>query len=194
MIALQAHSLQPTLMRGHNIMVTLVSSSPMTKLNLLGHMLVFLTKHNVLIKCTAHHSSYQNGVVERHIQTVKAVVIKLNNEFPQTAPSVLFMRTITAINNRPSASASCPSQVLFGRAPRLPSTLDDTISSLDQTYILADQIFAERNRVLFRARAALAILDSNEKFRRALARSHRADASVVAYGDVVLYFDNTANE
>jgi len=146
-------------------------------------------RFNVVALSTAGQAHHSNGIVERHNQTLKAMVRRLRRDHPAAPLQELLDLACLAKNSMSIHNGASPFQLMCGSAPRLPAALTDSLPALGDRRVPGDDALRTHLSLLHAARAAHTQSEADVSLRRALARN----ASNVpprrwAVGDVVYYW------
>ena len=131
---------------------------------------------------------WQTGVVERSIQSAKAVMSAIAQEFPDMSNDELFGRAVWVCNARDLYRGFSPLQHASGRTPdedmRMFETTDEKPLNND---LMEDGGFGQNIRAICMAEKAFIEEQARQRVQRALAMGHRK-TSVYAPGDLVYYW------
>jgi len=126
-------------------------------------------RFNVVALSTAGQAHHSNGTVERHNQTLKAMVRRLRRDHPAAPLQELLDLACLAENRMSIHNGASPFQLMCGSAPRLPAALTDSLPALGDRRVPGDDALRTHLSLLHAARAAHT--QSDVSLRRALARN-----------------------
>lgn len=145
-------------------------------------------RFNIGVAFAATQAHFSNGVVERHNQTIKAMVARMRRDHPEAEPQELLDLAWFAMNSMGHHNGATPYQLMNGSSPRVPTALTSGLLALADTRVAGDDALRAHLELLHAAREAHTEAEADMSLRRALARN----ASNVphrdwAVGDVVFY-------
>jgi len=146
-------------------------------------------RFNVVALSTAGQVHHSNGIVERHNQTLKAMVRRLQRDHPAAPLQELLDLACLAKNSMSIHHSASPFQLMCGSVRRLPAALTDSLPALGDRRVPGDDALRTHLSLLHAARAAHTQSEADVSLRCAPARN----ASDVppwrwAVGDVVNYW------
>lgn len=151
-------------------------------------------RFNIGVCTTATQAHFSNGVVERHNQTLKKMMMRLLHDHPNANAQDLLDLACLAKNSMGQHNGATPFQLMSGSTPRLPSALTDGLPALSGDAVVAgDDALRLHLKVLHDARVAHTRAEADSSLRRALTRNatnvpHRE----WAVGDVIYYWTEGA--
>ena len=140
---------------------------------------------NTEVTTTAAEAPWSNGICERHNAVIGHMVDKMIDD-SNCSLEIALAWSINAKNSLHNVYGFSPSQLVFGRNPNLPATLNDNLPALGgmtQSEQVAKHLNAKHD-----ARKAFVECEASEKIRRALRRNVRESTTIVFQpGDRVYY-------
>ena len=115
---------------------------------------------------TAAYSPFSNGLCERNHAVVDEMVAKIKAEQPDLPLKVALSWAVNAKNCLQMVGGFSPYQLVYGRNPKLPSTLSDELPALEGT--TSSEMVAKHLNASHSARKAFIAAEASEKIRRAL--------------------------
>jgi len=145
-------------------------------------------RFNVVALSTAVQAHHSNGIVERHNQTLKAMVRRLRRDHPAAPLQELLDLACRARKKMSIHNGASPFQLMCGSAPRLPAALTDSLPALGDRRVPGDDALRTHLSLLHAAWAAHTESEADVLLRRALARNaSNVSPRRWAVGDVVYY-------
>ena len=140
---------------------------------------------NVETYTTAAESPFQNGLCERNHAVIDSMLVKLEEQCPETSQEVLLCWANMAKNSLQMWNGFSSYQLVFGKNPNLPNILTDQPPSLEGT--TTSGVLAKHLNSLHAARRAFIQSETDERIRRALRSKMRASEQVFENGERVYY-------
>lgn len=150
-------------------------------------------RFNIGVFSTTTLAHFSNGVVERHNQTLKTMVVRLLLDHPGAIAQELVDLACLAKNSMVQHSGASLFQLMGGSTPRVPAALTHGLPALVGGTVPGDDALRLHLPLLHAARVAHTQAEADGSLRRALARN----ASNVPHrdwkaGDVVYYWTEGA--
>jgi len=146
-------------------------------------------RFNVVALSTAGQAHHSNGIVERHIQTLKGMVRRLRQHHPAAPLQELLDLACVAKNSMSIHNGVSPFQLMCGSAPRLPAALTESLPALGDRRVRGDDALRTHLSLLHAARAAHTQSEADVSMQIALARNAtNVPPRLWAVGDVVYYW------
>ena len=140
---------------------------------------------NTTICTTPAKSPWSNGLVERHNGVLGDMLTKVMSQ-EDISLSTGVAWCVAAKNALKNVNGFSPNQLVFGRNPNFPSTIDNRPPALEGK--TTSEIVAENLNAMHTARKAFIESESSEKLRRALRHQTRTSTDTrYITGDVVYY-------
>ena len=140
---------------------------------------------NINVCTTAAESPFQNGLCERNHAVIDMMLIKLEEQYPETSLDVLLAWANNAKNSLQMWHGFSSFQLVLGRNPNLPNIMCENLPALQGT--TASETLAKHLNGLHAARQSFIATEADERIRRALRSKMRASECVYAHGDKVYY-------
>lgn len=140
---------------------------------------------NIRVMHTAAESPFSNGICERNHAVVDDSVRKIKADQPDCPLPVALAWAVHAKNCLMMVSGYSPYQLVFGRNPRLPCVINDSLPALEGTTI--SETFASHLNAMHAARKAFIQAETSEKIRRALRHQVRPSGRNHDQGELVYF-------
>lgn len=140
---------------------------------------------DVRVCTTAANSPFQNGLCERNHAVVDMMLLKLQEQCPNTDIEVLLAWANMAKNSLQMWHGYSSYQLVFGQNPNLPNVMTDGPPALEGT--TTSEVLARHLNALHEARRSFIQSESDERIRRALRGKVRSSEQVFNHGDAVYY-------
>ena len=140
---------------------------------------------NVQVCTTAGESPFQNGLCERVHAVTDSMLLKLEEQYPDTDLEVLLCWANMARNSLQMWHGFSSYQLVFGRNPNLPNIMTDGLPALQGT--TTSEILVKHLNALHASREAFIETEADERIRRALRGKVRASEQTFSHGDRVYY-------
>lgn len=140
---------------------------------------------NIEVLTTAAESPFQNGLCEKNHAIVDNMLLRLEEQCPDTPVDVLLCWANNAKNCLQMNNGFSSFQLLFGRNPRLPNVMDERLPAHEGT--TTSETFARHLNGLHAARKAFIESETSERVRRALRSKVRTSEVRFEHGDKVFY-------
>ena len=147
---------------------------------------------NIRMICTAAESPFSNGLCERNHAVIDDTVMKIIADQPKTSLQVALSWAVNSKNCLQMVAGYSPYQLVFGRNPRLPNVMNDSLPALEGTTI--SETFALHLNAMHTARQAFIKAETSEKIRRALRHQVRPSGNVFINGELVYYKRDNSKE
>lgn len=147
---------------------------------------------NIRIMSTAASSPFSNGLCERNHAVIDEMVMKIIADQPNCSLQVALSWAVNSKNCLQMVAGYSPYQLVFGRNPRLPNVMDDSLPALEGTTI--SETLALHLNVKQASRQAFIKAESSEKIRRALRHQVRPVGNVFQNGVLVYYKRDDSKE
>lgn len=134
---------------------------------------------------TAAESPFQNGLCERNHAVVDNMLLKMEEQCPDTPVEVLLSWANMAKNSLQMWHGFSSYQLVFGKNPNLPNIMTDQPPALEG--LSSSEILVQHLNGLHAARRAFIESESDERVRRALRGKVRAAERIYSPGDQVYY-------
>lgn len=142
---------------------------------------------NVRSSFTAAHSPYQNGTNERNHAVVDRMIVKMCAHDPSLSVKVALTWALVAKNSLENVSGFSPFQLVFGKAPALPSVYTSGPPGYEE--VAMEKAVADHINAMFLAREAYMQGESDRVLKAALKqRIYRRGEDVRA--NEWIYFNN----
>ena len=152
-------------------------------------MLETAEQFGITIKTTAAESPWSNGLVERHNQTLANMVNKVLDD-TNCGLEIALAWSVNAKNSLHNVHGFSPYQLALGYNPKLPSTLNNELPSMN-TNVQSSKILRDNLNALHSARKAFIESENSERIKRALNHNIRSSGDTkYMTGDVVFYKRN----
>ena len=122
--------------------------------------------YSIHLMGTAANSPFSKGCCERHNKILTEMFLKLSEE-QQLDEETCLHAAVFAKNCMSSHLGYSPFQLVYGKSPRVPTTLDDELPALDANYLI-DNYHLKHLKMLHSARRAFVAVESSDRVRRAL--------------------------
>ena len=140
---------------------------------------------NIEVCTTAAESPFQNGLCERNHAVVDNMLMKMEEQCPDTDIEVLLAWANMAKNALQMWNGFSSYQLVFGKNPNLPNIMNDNLPALQGS--TSSEILSEHLNALHAARQAFVKSEADERIKRALRSKVRVSEQVYKYGDRVYY-------
>ena len=140
---------------------------------------------NIRLLGTAANSPFSNGVCERHNMTLTETFKKTKDTMASVDESLVLQAAVFAKNCLHSHLGYSPYQLVYGRQPRLPTTLEDELPAL-----CSKSNFEDHLNALHEARCNFLKAESSDRIKRALVSNVRTFERVYETGEEVFYYQN----
>lgn len=134
---------------------------------------------------TAAYSPYQNGLCERNHAVIDSMLLKMEEQCPDTPLDVLLGWANMAKNSLQMCHGYSSYQLVFGKNPNLPNIMTAQPPALEGTS--TSEILVRHLNGLHAARKAFIESENDERIRRALRNKIRASETIYNPGDKVYY-------
>jgi len=150
---------------------------------------IMAERHNIAVTSTAAQAHWSNGVVERHNQTLKAMVTTMALDHVSVDAQELLDLACHAKNSMGQHNGATPYQLMCGSSPRVPSVLTASLPALSARLVPGDEALHRHLDLLHAARSAHTQTEAAVSLRRALVRN-AANVPVNDFkvGDVVYFW------
>ena len=136
--------------------------------------------------CTsAGESHWQNGLCERNHAVIDMMLLKLQEDCPDTSLEILLCWANVAKNALQMNHGFSSYQLVFGKNPNLPNVMSENVAALEGS--TGSEILAKHLNALHSARKAFISSEADERVRRALRGKVTACEQVFENGDKVFY-------
>ena len=152
--------------------------------------------HGTKLRPAAGQAHFQQGTVERTIQTWKAIWKKLVDDHSVSKNDLKITVTAinTALNTLKKSSGFSPAQAVWGRDPQLPEDLFDSSHGHQIEHVLThDRKRAREMTLRLAAKEAFFRNQNDNKLRRALLQRSRVAGPEVQVGDFVYFYRKPKN-
>ena len=152
--------------------------------------------HGTKLRPAAGQAHFQQGTVERTIQSWKAIWRKLVDDHSVSKNDIKMTVTAinTALNTLKKSSGFSPAQAVWGRDPQLPEDLLDSPHGNQIDHILTQDRKRGREMTLrLAAKEAFFRNQNDNKLRRALLQRSRVAGPEVQVGDFVYFYRKPKN-
>ena len=140
---------------------------------------------NIRIMHTAAESPFSNGICERNHTVIDESVRKIKADQPECSLQVALAWAVHAKNCLMMVGGYSPYQLVFGRNPRLPCVVNDSLPALEGTTI--SETFGNHLNAMHAARKAFIQAEASEKIRRALRHQVRPSGKYFGQGELVYF-------
>ena len=147
---------------------------------------------NIRVMSTAAFAPFSNGLCERNHAVIDDMVLKIIADQPNCSLPVALVWAVNSKNCLQMVSGYSPYQLVFGRNPRLPSVMDDSLPALEGTTI--SKTLALHLNAKHASQLAFIKAESSEKIRRALRHQVRPVGNVFQNGALVFYKRDDSKE
>ena len=147
---------------------------------------------NIRVMSTAAYSPFSNGLCERNHAVIDEMVMKIIADQPNCTLQVALAWAVNSKNCLQMVAGYSPYQLVFGRNPRLPNVMDDSLPALEGTTI--SETLALHLNAKHASRQGFIKAESSEKIRRALRHQVRPVGNVFQNGVLVYYKRDDSRE
>ena len=126
---------------------------------------------NVQVIHTAAYSPFSNGLCERNHAVIDEMVLKIKAEQPECSLEVALAWAINAKNCLQMVGGYSPYQLVFGRNPNLPCTLNDNLPALEGS--TSSEMIAKHLNASHNARKSFIEAETSEKNTESTATSNK---------------------
>ncbi|CAE7239464.1 RE2, partial [Symbiodinium sp. KB8] len=143
------------------------------------------------IRPSAGQAHWQLGTAERHGGLWKEIFAKVTDEFSVTEADLhLCITAVNAAKNQlKRRSGVSPSQMVWGREPRVPGELLGDGDGRQEEFILShDKLRAKEHSMRCAAKAAYFRCQGDQRIRRALLQRSRVAPGTLEVGDVIYFY------
>ena len=147
---------------------------------------------NIRVMSTAAYSPFSNGLCERNHAVIDEMVMKIIADQPKCSLKVALSWAVNSKNCLQMVAGYSPYQLVFGRNPRLPNIMDDSLPALEGTTM--SEILASHLNAKHASRQAFIQAESSEKIRRALRHQVRPTGNRFQNGELVYYKRDDSKE
>ena len=140
---------------------------------------------SIRVMGTAAYAPFSNGLCERNHAVIDEMVLKIIADQPNCPLQVALSWAVNSKNCLQMVSGYSPYQLVFGRNPRLPNVMDDSLPALEGTTI--SETLATHLNAKHSSRKGFMQAESSEKIRRALRHQVRPVGNKFENGVLVYY-------
>ena len=140
---------------------------------------------SIRVMGTAAYAPFSNGLCERNHAVIDEMVLKIIADQPNCPLQVALSWAVNSKNCLQMVSGYSPYQLVFGRNPRLPNVIDDSLPALEGTTI--SETLATHLNAKHSSRKGFMQAESSEKIRRALRHQVRPVGNKFENGVLVYY-------
>ena len=140
---------------------------------------------NIRVMHTAAQSPFSNGLCERNHAVIDDMVAKIMADQPECSIGTALAWAIHAKNSLQMVGGYSPYQLVFGRNPKLPCVMNDSLPALEGTTI--SETLGKHLSALHAGRMAFIKAETSEKIRRALRHQVRPSGRIFQNGELVYY-------
>ena len=130
------------------------------------------------ILTTGAESPWSNGITERHNALIAKMVLQILASTDVSFDMALGW-SVAAKNSLKNVHGYSPNQLVFGRNPNFPISLNSALPAL--TNITSDEIIASHLNAMIAGRKAFVESEASEKLKRALAKQTRSETTQLPY-------------
>ena len=140
---------------------------------------------NIVDLTTGAESPFQNGLCEKIHGVTDLMLMKMEEDNPNTPPDVLLAWATNARNSLQMWNGFSSHQLVFGGNPKLPNIMTAAPPELQGT--TTSEVLAKHLNALHSARKAFIKSEADERVRRALRTKMRSAEQRYEHGDIVYY-------
>lgn len=147
---------------------------------------------NIRMMHTAAESPFSNGLCERNHAIIDEMVRKIIADQPTCPLHIALAWAVNAKNCLQMVGGYSPYQLVFGRNPKLPNVMNDSLPALEGTTI--SETLGKHLNALHASRQAFIRAETSEKIRRALRHQVRPTGRTFKNGEFVYFKRENDNE
>ena len=140
---------------------------------------------NIQVKHTAGYSPFSNGLCEKNHAVIDDMVYKMKSEQPELPLNIALAWAVNAKNCLQSVGGFSPHQLVYGRNPNLPNSMNDELPALEGK--TSSEVIARHLNACHSARRAFIAAEASEKVRRALKAGVKQTRKEFNHGEKVYF-------